>query len=85
MSGAGGNLLLGAAAWTMILIVLGLLARLVATAILDGTLREALRSHPPSVPLLVETIERRQPWADNLPGALLLNGGRFQRRRSSCE
>jgi quinol-cytochrome oxidoreductase complex cytochrome b subunit len=35
---------------------------------LQRTLREALRSHPASVPVLAERLDARQPWADALIG-----------------
>ena len=60
------------AAFVMITVSLGLITRLVATAILNRTIREALRSDPGSVPLLAEKLEQRQPWADELLGWIML-------------
>lgn len=60
------------AAFVMITVSLGLITRLIATAILNRTIREALRSDPGSVPLLAEKLEQRQPWADELLGWIML-------------
>jgi hypothetical protein len=56
----------------MLTIVAALFTRLVATAMLNKTIREALRSSPDSVPLLVAKLEARQPWADALLGWIFL-------------
>ena len=49
-------------------VVVALLTRLIATGMLNRTIREALRSDPGSVPLLAEKLEARQPWADPMLG-----------------
>jgi uncharacterized membrane protein len=49
-------------------LTVALLTRLVATGMLNRTIREALRSDPGSVPLLAEKLEARQPWADAMLG-----------------
>jgi len=58
--------------FTMITISMALLCRLIATASLNKTLREALRSDPGSVPILADKLEARQPWADALLGWIFL-------------
>ena len=52
----------------MITVSVALLTRLIATGMLNKTIREALRSDPGSVPLLAAKLESRQPWADSLLG-----------------
>src|SRR5688572_30442316 len=59
-------------AFFMFTIWMALLTRLFATAMLNKTIREALRSDPGSVPALVEKLEARQPWADALLGWIFL-------------
>ena len=59
-------------AFVMIVVSISLLTRLIATAMLNRTIREALRSDPGSVPLLAEKLEQRQPWADELLGWIML-------------
>ncbi|HEY5724170.1 MAG TPA: hypothetical protein VIT45_17810 [Allosphingosinicella sp.] len=59
-------------AFAMIVVALSLITRLIATAILNRTIREAIRSDPASVPLLAARLEQRQPWADELLGWILL-------------
>ena len=59
-------------AFVMIVVSIGLLTRLIATAMLNRTIREALRSDPGSVPLLADKLEQRQPWADELLGWIML-------------
>lgn len=49
-------------------LAVGLITRLIATGMLNRTIREALRSDPGSVPLLAERLEARQPWADAMVG-----------------
>jgi hypothetical protein len=60
------------ALFVMITISVSLITRLIATAVLNKTIREALRSDPGSVPLLAEKLEQRQPWADSLLGWIML-------------
>jgi hypothetical protein len=59
-------------AFFMITVVAALVTRLIATGMLNRTIREALRSDPGSVPLLAEKLEARQPWADALLGWIFL-------------
>jgi len=59
-------------AFAMITISVALVCRLIATASLNRTLREALRSDPGSVPVLADKLEARQPWADALLGWIFL-------------
>ncbi len=59
-------------AFVMITVSISLLTRLIATGMLNKTIREALRSDPGSVPLLAEKLEQRQPWADALLGWIML-------------
>jgi hypothetical protein len=59
-------------AFVMLVVSLRLITRLVATAMLHRTIREAMRSDAASVPLLAERLEQRQPWADELLGWILL-------------
>ncbi len=56
----------------MITVCIALLRRLIATGMLNRTIREALRSDPGSVPLLAAKLEARQPWADALLGWIFL-------------
>ena len=59
-------------AFVMITVSLGLITRLIATAILNRTIREAIRSDAASVPILADKLEQRQPWADELLGWIML-------------
>jgi hypothetical protein len=43
-----------------------------ATAALHRTVREALRSDPQSVPLLIQRLDRHAPWGDALLGWVFL-------------
>ena len=56
----------------MITVSVALLTRLIATGMLNRTIREALRSDPGSVPKLADKLEARQPWADALLGWIFL-------------
>jgi hypothetical protein len=56
----------------MITVSVALLTRLIATGMLNRTIREALRSDPGSVPRLIDKLEARQPWADSLLGWIFL-------------
>lgn len=56
----------------MITVSVALLTRLIATAMLNKTIRVALKDDPGSVPLLVQKLEARQPWADALLGWIFL-------------
>lgn len=59
-------------AFVMITVSVGLITRLIATAILNRTIREAIRSDAASVPILADKLEQRQPWADELLGWIML-------------
>lgn len=60
------------ALFAMLTISVALVCRLFATASLNKTIREALRSDPGSVPVLADKLEARQPWADALLGWIFL-------------
>lgn len=60
------------AAFAMVVVSLSLVTRLIATAMLNRTIREAMRSDAGSVPLLADKLEQRQPWADELLGWIFL-------------
>jgi quinol-cytochrome oxidoreductase complex cytochrome b subunit len=53
-------------------VMLGLITRVVADGMLNRTIREAIRSDPGSVPILVQKLDSRQPWADSLLGWIFL-------------
>lgn len=59
-------------AFVMITVSIALITRLIATGMLNRTIREALRSDPGSVPILAARLEARQPWADALFGWIAL-------------
>lgn len=56
----------------MITVSVALVTQLIATGMLNKTIREALRSDPGSVPILAGRLEARQPWADALLGWIFL-------------
>ena len=56
----------------MLVAMLGLITRLFAAGMLNRTIREALRSDPGSVPVLVERLDARPHWGDALLGWILL-------------
>ena len=56
----------------MITMIMALFFRLIATGMLNRTIREAMRSDPGSVSLLTQKLEARQPWADALLGWIFL-------------
>lgn len=58
--------------FAMLTISAALLTRLIATGMLNRTIREAMRSDPGSVPILASRLEARQPWADALLGWIFL-------------
>lgn len=60
------------AAVVVIAVIVGLITRLIATAMLHKTIREAMKSDPASVPLLAERLEARQPWADAVLGWIFI-------------
>jgi uncharacterized membrane protein len=53
-------------------LMLGLLTRLFSDIALNRTIREAMRAHPDSVPLLAAKLGRREPWADALIGWIFI-------------
>ncbi|MGQ0558663.1 MAG: hypothetical protein ACT4OE_03630 [Sphingosinicella sp.] len=55
-------------AFMMIFLVASAFTRLFESAMLNKTIREALRSDPGSVKPLAARLEARQPWADALLG-----------------
>ena len=56
----------------MVVAITALLVRLISSAVLNRTIREALRSDPGSVPLLAERLDRHPPWGDALLGIIFL-------------
>ncbi|HYJ30907.1 MAG TPA: hypothetical protein VEW25_11265 [Allosphingosinicella sp.] len=52
----------------MIVAITALITRLIASSVLNRTIREAMRSDPGSVPLLAERLEARPLWGDYLLG-----------------
>ena len=56
----------------MIVMIAGLITRLIATAMLHRTIREAMRADAGSVPALTERLDRHPPWGDALLGWLFL-------------
>ena len=66
------DMLVPFALFAMITVSVALFCRLLATASLNKTIREALRSDPSSVPVLASRLEARQPWADALLGWIFL-------------
>lgn len=56
----------------MIVAVVGLVTRLIAAALLNRTIREALRSDPGSVPMLADRLDRHPPWGDAVLGWIFL-------------
>ena len=60
------------AAFVMISVVISLFTRLIATGMLNRTIREAMKNDPQSVPLLVERLDRHAPWGDALLGWIFL-------------
>ena len=55
----------------IMLIAVSLITRLIATAMLNKTIREAIKHHPESVPVLAARLEAGQPWADRLFGWIM--------------
>ena len=53
-------------------LMLGLLTRLFSDISLNRTLREAMRAHPDSVPILAAKLGKREPWADALIGWIFI-------------
>ena len=59
-------------AFVMFAVVVSLFTRLIATGMLNRTIREAMRSDPGSVKTLVDRLDRHAPWGDALLGWILL-------------
>lgn len=53
-------------------VIISFITRLIATSMHHRTIREAMRSDPTSVPLLVQRLEARQPWADAMLGWIFI-------------
>ena len=53
-------------------VIVSLITRLIATSMHHRTIREAMRSDPGSVPLLIQRLEARQPWADAMLGWIFI-------------
>ena len=66
------EMLVPIAVFVMMAVIVGLVTRLIATGMLNRTIREALRNDPGSVPVLAQRLEARQPWADALLGWIFL-------------
>lgn len=60
------------AGFMMVVLVVSLITRLIATGMLNRTIREAMRSDPGSVQSLAERLEARQPWGDSLLGWIFI-------------
>lgn len=60
------------AAFVMFAVVVSLLTRLIATGMLNRTIREAMRSDAGSVPHLIERLDRHAPWGDALLGWIFI-------------
>lgn len=60
------------AGMVMLVAMVGLVTRLIAAAMLNRTIREAMRSDSGSVPLLVDRLDRHPPWGDALLGWIFL-------------
>ena len=67
-----GEMYVAMAAMAMIVAVIALLTRLIVAALLNRTIREALRTDPGSVSLLAERLDRHPPWGDALLGLIFL-------------
>ena len=53
-------------------VIISFITRLIATSMHHRTIREAMRSDPSSVPMLVQRLEARQPWADAMLGWIFI-------------
>jgi ABC-type transport system involved in cytochrome c biogenesis permease subunit len=56
------------AAFIMVAVMTALFTRLIATGMLNRTIREAMKNDPQAVPALVERLDRHPPWGDALLG-----------------
>jgi hypothetical protein len=59
-------------AFVAFVVVVSLICRLIATASLNRTIREAVKSDPKSVPILADRLDRHAPWGDALLGWVLI-------------
>ena len=60
-------------AFVMIVLTVALITRVIATGMLNRTIREAIRAgNPGMVMFLAQRLEARQPWADALLGWIAL-------------
>lgn len=66
------ELLVPLAAIAVFAVIIGLITRLIATGMHHRTIRDALRHDPGSVPMLVERLEARSPWADAMLGWIFI-------------
>jgi len=60
------------AAFIMLAVIVALITRLIATALLNRTIREAMKTNLEAVPLLVEKLDHHAPWGDALLGWMFL-------------
>ena len=60
------------AGMVMVVTIITLFVRLVSAALLNRTIREAMRTDPASVPLLIDRLDRHPPWGDALLGIVFL-------------
>ena len=60
------------AGMAMIFGIVASICGIITTGMLHSTLREAMRSHPESVPALSAALRARAPWADALLGWVLI-------------
>ena len=65
-------LLVPMAAFAMIVAVVASITGLIATGMVHKSIREAMRTHPESVPSLVAALQARAPWVDALIGWIAL-------------
>lgn len=66
------ELLVPMSAMVSFAVIIGLITRLIATGIHHRTSREAMRTDPASVSLLVDRLEARQPWGDAVLGWIFI-------------
>ena len=60
------------AGMVMVVTMTALVVRLISAAFLNRTIREAMRTDPANVPLLIERLDRHPPWGDALLGVIFL-------------
>ena len=59
-------------AFAMLATIIGMLTGVIATGMHHRTIREALKTHPESAPVLIAALYSRAPWAEPLLGWILL-------------